>query len=175
MDATLVEGRIEHEPERPAPPPERPLEWIAPVDVLEDLDIWRSVTRMLAIAALSLGVLLGAVAKSLMVLVTGSVASFVVLMVVYVVFALVIDFTGGAPEHFALTPRGIRCGASPDVVRIPYREVTRVDVVPLRRHVRVEGGPLNRPIGLYCTEDNFAQVVAVLRERCRGARFVDVP
>jgi hypothetical protein len=51
-------------------------------------------------------------------------------------------------------------------VFIPWNEVSKVKVNPRRRHVLVKGSFLQKPIGLYCTAENFAGVLAVLRERC---------
>lgn len=174
MDATITRELVEElDHETPETSEGQQLAWIASVQVLEDLDVWKTVARMIAIAAMSAGVLIGAAAKSVTALVAGAVATFAMLMVLYFVLAVAIDLSGGSAEHFALTPRGVRCGTAPDVWRIPYGEVTRLDIAPHRRYVRVDGGPLNRPIGLYCTDENFAPVVATLRTRCRGTRIVD--
>jgi len=53
---------------------------------------------------------------------------------------------------------------------IAWEEAGKVKVTPRRRHVLVKGGFLQKPIGLYCTAENFAGVLAVLRERCPAAR-----
>ena len=53
---------------------------------------------------------------------------------------------------------------SEQAVFIPWSEVSKVKVNPWRRHVLIKGGFLQKPIGLYCTPENFAGVVAILRE-----------
>lgn len=57
-----------------------------------------------------------------------------------------------------------------EAVFIPWSEVSRVKVNPRRRYVLIKGGFLQKPIGLYCTSDNFTGVVAILRERCPASR-----
>lgn len=52
---------------------------------------------------------------------------------------------------------------------IPWGEVSKVKVNPRRHHVLVKGGFLQKPIALYCTAENYAGVLALLREYCPSA------
>ncbi len=54
-------------------------------------------------------------------------------------------------------------------VCIPYGEVTKVKFKPGRRYILVKGGFLQKPIGLYCTPENYDQAEAILRQECSGA------
>lgn len=56
-------------------------------------------------------------------------------------------------------------------VFIPYGEVTKVKVRTGRRYILVKGGFMDKPIGLYCTPENFAHAEAILRQLCTGAQF----
>lgn len=56
-------------------------------------------------------------------------------------------------------------------VFIPYGEVTKVKVRAGRRYIVVKGGFMQKPIGLYCTPENFAHAEAILRQLCTGAQF----
>jgi len=57
-------------------------------------------------------------------------------------------------------------------VFIPYGEVTKVKIRSGRRYIVVKGGFMQKPIGLYCTPENFAQTEAILRQLCTAAQFV---
>jgi hypothetical protein len=54
-------------------------------------------------------------------------------------------------------------------VFIPYEEVSKVKLRPGRRYILVKGGTLQKPIGLYCTDENYPQAEAILRQQCTGA------
>ena len=54
-------------------------------------------------------------------------------------------------------------------VYIPYGEVTKVKFKPGRRYILVKGVFLQKPIGLYCTPENYDQAEAILRQECPGA------
>lgn len=52
-------------------------------------------------------------------------------------------------------------------VFISWGEISRVKVSERRRYVLVKGSMLQKPVGLYCTADNFATVLGTLRERAK--------
>lgn len=56
-------------------------------------------------------------------------------------------------------------------VFIPFADVRKVRLRPGRGFIRIKGGFLDKPIGLYCTKDRYAQAETILRQRCPGADF----
>ena len=56
-------------------------------------------------------------------------------------------------------------------VFIPYAEVTTVKIKSRRRYILVKGDWSEKPIGLYCHKDNFADIVRLLHEKCTSAKF----
>ncbi len=56
-------------------------------------------------------------------------------------------------------------------VFIPYGEVSKVKLRPGRKYILVKGGTLQKPIGLYCTAQNYPQAEAILRQQCTAATF----
>jgi hypothetical protein len=56
-------------------------------------------------------------------------------------------------------------------VFIRYGDVTRVKLKPGRRYLLVKGGFTQKPIGLYCTQENYDQVEAILRRQCPATAF----
>ena len=56
-------------------------------------------------------------------------------------------------------------------VFIPYSEVTALKMRPARLYIVVKGGLLDKPIGLYCTPENYAETARILRQMCPGARL----
>jgi len=57
-------------------------------------------------------------------------------------------------------------------VFIPYPEVTKVVINARRRYIEVKGSLMQKPIGLYCNQDNFDDVLQSLRKRCGSAQFI---
>jgi hypothetical protein len=57
-------------------------------------------------------------------------------------------------------------------VFIPYNEVSKVKVNSRRRYILVKGDWSQKPIGLYCTNDNFTGVLQLLREHCASTQFL---
>ncbi|HNP92223.1 hypothetical protein [Macellibacteroides fermentans] len=58
-------------------------------------------------------------------------------------------------------------------VYIPYQEVTKVVIYARRRYIEVRGSLLQKPIGLYCNQSNFDDVLQILRKRCASAQFIE--
>ena len=56
-------------------------------------------------------------------------------------------------------------------VFITFQDVTDVKLSPKRRYIRVKGGFLQKPIGLYCLPENYTEAETILRQQCHGARF----
>ncbi|MCX6543210.1 MAG: hypothetical protein NTV05_02210 [Acidobacteria bacterium] len=54
---------------------------------------------------------------------------------------------------------------------IPYGDVRKIKLGAGRRYVLVKGGFLDKPIGLYCTAENYDPALKILRERCAKATF----
>jgi hypothetical protein len=57
-------------------------------------------------------------------------------------------------------------------VFIAYEDVRKVKVSASRRYILVRGGFGEKPIGLYCREEDAGKIVEILRERCPSAKFV---
>jgi hypothetical protein len=53
----------------------------------------------------------------------------------------------------------------------PYADVTTVKVNNRRQYITVKGGWAQKPIGLYCRNDDFTAILRLLKERCPQARF----
>jgi hypothetical protein len=56
-------------------------------------------------------------------------------------------------------------------VFILYGEVTKIKLFNRRRYILVKGDWSQKPIGLYCNKNNFADVVQLLRDRCPSTQF----
>ena len=54
---------------------------------------------------------------------------------------------------------------------IPYGDVRKIKLGSGRRYVLVKGGFLDKPIGLYCTAENYDPALKILRDRCAKATF----
>jgi hypothetical protein len=52
---------------------------------------------------------------------------------------------------------------------IDWKRVKKVTVRPSSRVITVRGGFGSKPIGLYCTEENFHKVLETVRAKCQGA------
>ncbi len=52
-----------------------------------------------------------------------------------------------------------------------HSDVATVSIRSNRKIILVRGGFLQKPIGLYCTLENFEKVVEILRKNCSKAKF----
>lgn len=52
---------------------------------------------------------------------------------------------------------------------IDWKRVKKVTIRPSRRYIAVRGSFGSKPIGLYCTEENFPKVLETVRAKCKGA------
>ena len=78
------------------------------------------------------------------------------------------NLTGAAVVASLLTGKSGALGAallaeSEQNVFIPWSEVTRVKVKSGRRYIELRGGWGDKPIGLYCTPQNYAEVLEIIR------------
>lgn len=69
----------------------------------------------------------------------------------------------------SVTGAGLLARSEQDVF-IPWGAITRIRANAGRRVVTIRAGWLDKPIALYCTPDNFDQVMAILRARA-GAKL----
>lgn len=54
---------------------------------------------------------------------------------------------------------------------IPYGDVRKIKAGAGSRYVLIKGGFLDKPIGLYCTAENYDLALKILRERCANVTF----
>ena len=174
--------------------------WNASVRVLSNPSAWRGVAASLGGGALALGILFLFISKSMkgFYLAAGIFCGLMVLFVVVggiidifggfrVHFILTnkgvrsISGKGGKSAANAAMVGGILAGnlagmaagslaRSEQNVFIGYDEVTKVKENSRRRYILVKGGWSQKPIGLYCTKDNYTDVLRLLQERCAPAK-----
>lgn len=65
---------------------------------------------------------------------------------------------------------GIQAKREQDVW-MSHSDVATVSLRSNKKIILVRGGFLQKPIGLYCTLDNFKEVEGILRENCSKAKF----
>ena len=178
------------------------LTWNARIRVLFNPSVWGGLLAAVGIPSVFLSLLMFSVSRQAdsllfgVVIFTGVMVMFVVITAVIdlfggfrVVFALttngVRSVSGKGAKAAASTAfwaglllgkasvagTGLLAESEQDVF-IPYSEVTKVKVRPGRRYILVKGGFLQKPIGLYCTPENFAQAEAFIRQHCPTSRFV---
>lgn len=170
--------------------------WKSRVRVLTNPSAWFGVGMSFGIGALFLGILLSYISESLtgLLIAGGIFCGLMVLFMLIgavidlfggfrVTFALTdrgVHSMAGAGSKAAADASvvtgvllgnltGAAAGAaarSEQDVFIPWDEVSRVKVSEWRRYILVKGGWLQKPIGLSCDADNFAQVLRILKERC---------
>jgi len=178
--------------------------WEAPVRVLSDPSAWRGVAASLGGGALALGMLFAFISRSLkgLYLAAGIFAG--LMLVFVVVGAVIdmfggfrIAFTLTGRGVLSRSGKGARSAAKAAIiggivtgnltgmaagalarsehdVSILYHEVARVKVDHRRRYILVKGRWPQKPIGLYCNEENFTGVLKFLQERCSAAEFLGI-
>jgi hypothetical protein len=176
--------------------------WDASVRVLSDPSAWRGVVLSLGGGALALGILFTFISKSVkgLYLATGLFGGLMLIFVV--VGAIIdifggfrINFMLTSKSVRSMSGKGAKSAANAAVVGgilaghlaglaagslarseqnvfILYNEVTKVKVNSRRRYILVKGDWSQKPIGLYCNEDNFTGVLHLLRERCSSAQLL---
>jgi hypothetical protein len=178
------------------------LTWNARIRVLFNPSVWGGLLTAVGIPSVFLSILMFAISREVdslffgPAIFTGVMVMFVVIAAVIdlfggfqVVFALTsngvrsVSGKGAKAAATAAIWTGILFGKasvagtgllakSEQDVYIPYKEVTKVKVRPGRRYILVKGGFLQKPIGLYCTPENFAQAESFIRQHCTRSRFV---
>lgn len=166
--------------------------WTASVRLLTNVVLWKSLTFALGLSSLLAGVLMSFVAGSLQgIAVAGGI--FAGLMALCLPITLVIDAFGGLRVRFVVTTEGVHSlsggarvvgdvalvgalltnsltglaashGARAEQhVFIRWTDVTGATIDARRRYIEIAGGALAKPVGLYCTPDNFDAVLATCR------------
>ena len=78
-------------------------------------------------------------------------------------------FAGARPGGAGAAGAGLLARSEQNVI-IRWEDVRKIKVRPGRRFVLIRGGWADKPIGLYCTPENFAQVMDILRTHA-GTHF----
>ncbi len=176
--------------------------WMASVHVLTNPSAWSGVTLCFGIGALGLGILFTFISKSLagLYLASGIFGGLMLIFILVggvidifggfrVNFILTSDGVRSISGKGAKTAAnaaliggvltgnltGIAAGAaaqSEQNVSILYSEVKKIKVNSRRRYILVKGDWLQKPIGLYCNEDNFTGVLQLLQGQCSSDKFV---
>jgi hypothetical protein len=175
------------------------LAWEARVRVLTNRSAWTSMGLAVGIPALLLGALMAAITRSVAGVGLAAVAFAVILVIFVFVGGVIDIFggfgvaflltsrgvrsTSGKASRAAVSAAlvagllsgkpgllgsGLLARSEQDVF-IPYPQVTRLKVNARRRYVVVRGDWAQKPIGLYCTEENFPEVLRLLKENCPPA------
>ena len=177
------------------------LAWPARVKMLSDAAIWRSTAIVFGSGAGLMSLVFGlAGGGSTAVLIGGGAFLFFMALVAVigvvvdllggfrVTFALTTDavhsvagkatgavstaaVVGGALAGSMSTVGAGLLAASEKHVVIPYGDVKKVTANAARHYILVKGGFLDKPIGLYCTPEGYADALRILRERCTAATF----
>lgn len=163
------------------------LVWESRIRVLANRNIWTSMLVVLGIPSVLLGVLIAFAAEQVELAVYVPLGFMAVSFGIFVLVGLAIDLFGGFRATFILTTEGVRsiagkgakaaanaailagaltgrpgvAGAgflakSEQNVFIPWKNVKSAKV--RGRYVLIKGPWGDKPIGLYCTPENFAQV-----------------
>jgi len=175
------------------------LAWEARVRVLTNRSAWTSMGLAVGIPALLLAALMAVITRSVAGVALAAVAFAVILVIFVLVAGVIDAFggfrvgfvlssrgvrsTSGKASRAAvaaaqvggllsgkpgLLGSGLLARSEQDVF-IPYPQVTRLKVNARRRYVVVRGDWAQKPIGLYCTAENFPEVLRLLRENCPAA------
>jgi hypothetical protein len=175
--------------------------WEARVHVLANPAAWRGVAVSLGTGALGLAILFTIISKSIaglylgaglfgglmfiFVLVGGAIDLFGGFRTRFVLTSHGVRSASGKGARAAATTAivgGILTGSltgmatgtlarSEQDVFIPYGEVTTVKVNRRRQYMTVRGSWAQKPIGLYCRNDDFTGILHLLEEHCPSARF----
>ena len=175
--------------------------WNTSVNVLSNPSAWRGMTLSLGVGALGLGIIMTFISKSMagLYLAAGIFGGLMFIFILVggiidifggfrVNFMLTSDGVRSMSGKGAKTAAkaafiggvvtgnltGMAAGAAAESeqnVSILYSEVTQVKVNSRRRYILVKGDWLQKPIGLYCNEENFQGVLQLLQERCPSTKF----
>lgn len=177
--------------------------WKSSVKALSNPSAWRGVALSLGGGALALGILFTIISKSLKGLYIAAAIFGGLMLVFILIAGVIDIFGGFRVNFIltghgvrSLSGKGARTAAETAVIGgilagnlaamaagslakseqdvfIPHHEVTKVKVNSRRRYILVKGDWSQKPIGLYCNKDNFADVLQLLRERCASAQFLE--
>jgi hypothetical protein len=175
--------------------------WEARVHVLSNPAAWRGVAVSLGAGAFGLAVLFTIISKSMAGLYLGAGLFGGLMFVFVLVGAAIDLFGGFRTRFAltsygvrSASGKGARAAATTAVVGgiltgsltgmttgamarseqdvfIPYGEVTKVKVNKRRQYITVRGSWSQKPIGLYCRNDDFASILHLLEKNCPSARF----
>jgi hypothetical protein len=137
--------------------------WKSQVRVLSNPAARRGVALSLGVGAFGLEVLFLIISKSIAALYLAA-GLFGGLMCIFVLVGGVLNgsLTGMATETLARSEQD---------VSIFYGDVTAVKVNQRRHYLTVRGSWSQKPIGLYCGDDDFTEILRLLKGRCPLARF----
>jgi len=175
--------------------------WEASVHVLTNPSAWSGVALSLGGGALGLGILFTFISKSIKGLYVAAAIFGGLMSIFVLVGGIIDIFGGFRVNFIltnlglrSISGKGARAAAGAAVVGgilagnltaigagklaeseqnvfIPYNEVTKVKVKSRRRYILVKGDWSQKPIGLYCTQDNFTGVIQLLQEQCSSIQF----
>jgi hypothetical protein len=172
-------------------------QWNARIRMLFNPVLWRSFLFVFCIPILLLSAVLGVLSGSVedaWLLALGGLIFFVAL---WILIAIVVDLMGGFQAKYLITNEGIyfksgkaekavantavvvgalaRSAGSGLLARseqssfLDWKRVKKVKIRPSLRYIEVRGGFGSKPIGLYCTEENFPKVLETVRAKRPGA------
>jgi hypothetical protein len=175
--------------------------WEDRILVLSNPAAWRGMVLCLGVGALGLALLFTVISKSIagvylsaglfgglmliFVLVSGVIDLFGGFLTRFIVTTRGVRSISGKGARAAATTAivgGILAGSlsgmaagtlarSEQDVFIPYDEVSAVKVNRRRQYITVRGSWLQKPIGLYCRNDDFTGILHLLEEHCPSASF----
>ena len=176
--------------------------WESSVHVLTNPSAWSGVALSLGGGALGLGILFTFISKSIKGLYVAAAIFGGLMCIFVLVGGIIDIFGGFRVNFIltnlglrSISGKGARAAAGAAVVGgiiagnlaaigagklaeseqnifIPYNEVTKVKVNQRRRYILVRGDWSQKPIGLYCNNDNFASVLLILKENCSSAQII---
>lgn len=148
---------------------ERPLlTWKNRVRLLINPTVWSSMLLVVGLPAVLIGLFFAFLLRRLDYAAIIPLGLLGGLFAAFSAVALVIDAFGGLEATFILTSRGARCvsvrrSVSNHGVFMPWNEVTTIRVQASHHYVLLRGGWGDKPVGLYCTPENFREVLDLLR------------
>jgi hypothetical protein len=175
--------------------------WEARVHVLSNPSAWSGVALSLGAGAFGLGLLFVIISKSINGLYLGTALFCGLMLIFILVGGIIDLFGGFRVRFIltnkgvrSISGKGARAAAntalvggiitgsltgmatgalarSEQDVNIPYVDVTTVKVNSRRQYITVKGAWTQKPIGLYCRNDDFTAILNLLKERCPQARF----
>jgi len=175
--------------------------WYSAVHVLTNPSAWSGVALSIGGGAIGLGILFAFISKSVKGLYLGAGLFAGLMLIFVIVGGIIDIFGGFRVQFIltsrgirSLSGKGAKNAANAAIVGgilagnlagiaagslakseqnvfIPYTEVVKVKISNRRRYILVKADWSQKPIGLYCNKDNFADIVLLLRERCPSAHF----